>query len=564
MAPLRPASRVRGLSAYRVPSPSAPIDLDLRGNEGAEPDPSLCAAVTGADLLRRYPDTGRVRELLANRLGVAATHVLVTAGGDDALDRVCRASLEPGRTLVMPQPGFEMTRRYAQLAGAELVCPAWPGAAFPLDQLLERIDERTGLVALTSPNNPTGAVISPQQLDAVAQAARAVGALVLVDLAYGEFADVDLTAAALAHDNAVVVRTLSKAWGLAGVRVGCVLGQPEVLAWLAAAGAPFAVAAPSLAIAQAALQRGAPLAPFVEQVRRGRRALEKTLTDVGCRVVPSQANFVFARTPYAATLARGLAGLGIAVRTFATPELSDALRIAVPPAADEVDRVCQALRTVVAPQAVLLDMDGVLVDVSTSYRRAIVETAAAFGVQLSAADVASRKAQGDANNDWVVTWEFVRRAGVDVTLDAVTAEFERRYQGTTERPGLWATERALVDAGWISWLQGRLPVAVVTGRPRRDAERLLASLGASVDALVTMEDAPAKPDPAPVLRALQQLGVTRAWMVGDTPDDMVAARRAGVLPIGVLAPGDRDAGPLERAGAACVLDELDALLGVLP
>ena len=568
MAALRPAGRVSGVSAYRVPRHPAPVDLDLRGNEGAVPDPGLLEAIRGAPVLRRYPDVGGLQRRLADRFGIGSERVLVTAGGDDALDRLCRAVLEPGRTLLLPSPGFEMTRRYAALAGADIQEIPWPGAAFPVEAVLDALGPETGLVALTTPNNPTGAVISAEDITTIATAAGKVGAVVLLDLAYVEFAESDPTALALATDNVVVVRTVSKAWGLAGIRVGYALGPASVLAWMAAAGAPYAVSAPSLALAEAALESGdGPMQAFTSAVRGGRAALSDALRDAGCAVVPSEANFVFARSERSAWLADGLAGLGIGVRTFpCRAGLEDALRVAVPPTAMGRDRLVEGLAAVARPEVLLFDMDGVLVDVSRSYRAAIVAGAACFGVTVTPEDIRAVKAAGDANNDWIVTWRLVRAAGVEVSLEAVTRAFEDAYQGTASAPGLWTQEPLLASEALLDALAGRVRLAVVTGRPRRDAERLLDAAGwaGRFETVVCMEDGPAKPDPAPVRLALSRLGAARAWMVGDTPDDVRAARAAGVVPLGVLAPGDTDPEPLSRAGAARVLPSLDALLELLP
>ena len=470
MATLRPAERVEGVSAYRVPGRVGPIDLDLRGNEGARRDPALWRALGTADLLRRYPDVSQVRATLAKRLGVEPCRVLVTAGGDDALDRLCRAVLEPGRSLIFPEPGFEMTRRYAHLAGAEIVSVPWPDAGSPIAGILAAIDPRTGLIALTSPNNPTGATLSPDDLLVVSRAAREVGAVVLVDLAYGEFADHDLTPLAASLDNTVVVRTLSKAWGLAGLRIGYAVGPVEVLDWMRVAGAPYAVSAPSLAIAAAALgESSAPVDAFVQTVREGRARLEAALETAGCTVVPSQANFVFARSERVDWLADGLAGLGIGVRTFESPSLRDAVRIACPPERSGIARLERAITAVASPAALLFDMDGVLVDVSRSYRAAILGTAAELGVTLTPADVSEVKARGDANNDWIVTQRLLAERGVECSLTEVTEVFERLYQGTAETEGLRATETLLCSPALLLALKQRVRVGVVTGRPREDA-----------------------------------------------------------------------------------------------
>lgn len=220
------------------------------------------------------------------------------------------------------------------------------------------------------------------------------------------------------------------------------------------------------------------------------------------------------------------------------------------------------------PEVLLFDLDGVLADVSRSYRQAILETAAALGVRVEAEAVRAAKAAGNANNDWELTWRLLTAAGVRISLAEVTARFEALYQGSAEAPGLRQTETLLVAPAWLEQLAARLPLGVVTGRPRRDAERFLAQHGVdgAFHALVCMEDAPAKPDPAPVRLALRALGATRAWLIGDTPDDVRAALAAGVTPLGIAAPGDdaeRAAQTLRDAGAACVLGRLDELSELL-
>jgi histidinol-phosphate aminotransferase len=550
-APLQPSRRVRA-GAYRVPRALAPADLMLDANEGPCPDLDLLRNVQ-PDTLRRYPDAGALTALLAKRFGIADAQVLVTAGADDALDRACRAVLEPGSTVVWPVPGFEMVERYARACDATVVRLPWRGAL--------TVDDIVGacacpaMVVLTSPNNPTGAVVQAEMLRELS--ARLPSTLLLVDLAYAEFADDDLSQVALSLPNALVVRTLSKAWGLAGLRVGFAMGAAETIWWLASVGAPFAVSSVSMAVAGEALERreGA-MADHVAQVRRNRARLEDVLTELGAVVWPSQANFVFAEVDDPLWLRDAMAGMGIAIRAWESrPELARAVRIGVPEHPSELQRLEEALWTVFRPAALLLDMDGVVVDVAESYRAAIVGAASDFGVAVVPADIEACKALGNANDDWAVTWRLVQAQGVDASYEAVKEAFEARYQG-----GLWKRERLLCDPELLPRLAGRIRLGVVTGRPRRDAERFLDSVGLSwlISALVCREDAPSKPDPAPVRLAMERLGVRRAWMVGDTPDDAAAARAAGVLPLGV---GSTKGQIL--AGAARVLPNLDAVEGLL-
>ena len=553
---MQPVPGIAGVAPYRVPAPRPPLDLDLRGNEGARPSADLFSSLSGRpELLRAYPDAGPLEARLAARFGVAPEQVLVTAGADDALDRLCRALLCPGRALVIPVPAFEMTLRYAALAGAEIRTVPWDGD-LPTAEIRAQVDEATRLIVLTSPNNPTGAVVTAEDLRAVAAAAP--DALVVLDLAYVEYADEDLTAEALRLPNVLVLRTFSKARGLAGLRVGLAVGPAEAVGWLRVVGAPYPVSAPSLALAATALEQD-PTA-HVAQARAERQAMAATLAELGVSVSPSQANFAFLRSPRAAWLADGMAGLGIGVRRFpGRPGLEDAIRLGCPGDEARTARVVAGLRATLAPDALLLDMDGVLVDVRDSYRSAIVQAAAQFGVTVSSDDIAEAKAAGEANNDWVLTRLLLARAGVDADLDAVTAAFEAAMDA-----GLWRREKLLVARATLDALAQRLPLGLVTGRPRADADRAIEQFGLQglFSAVVCMEDAPAKPDPRPVQLALERLGARSAWMVGDTPDDLWAARRAGVVPIAVPAPGESDGPHLDPA--ARVLNSLSELLELLP
>ncbi len=354
---VQPARGLSDLTAYRVPRPNKPIDLYLDGNEGVAPPAALLdiAHELGPEVLRRYPSKGELEAQLAAEFGVDAAQVLVTAGGDDALDRACRAVLEPGRELVLPVPTFEMLERYPRLVGATTVPVPWDVPAFPIAGVLDALRDATGAIAIVSPNNPTGAVATTADLEALSAAAPHV--LLLVDLAYVEFADVDLTAAALRLPNAVVVRTFSKAWGLAGLRVGYAIGPPRIIDWLRAVGGPYPTSGLSLAIASRRLSTGAAdMRAFIERVRVERAALSSLLIECGAAPVPSQANFVLGRFGDARLVQAALADMGIAVRAFPDrPTLHDALRITCPGRADAFERLCDALRTTAAQTPAAFD-----------------------------------------------------------------------------------------------------------------------------------------------------------------------------------------------------------------
>ncbi len=294
------------------------------------------------------------------------------------------------------------------------------------------------------------------------------------------------------------------------------------------------------------------------------------LFELAAKQLDTKDRFIYAGFGDAKWVRDGLAALGVATQIeSAEGSIKGSLRIAVPDDEAASLLIRNALKTVLAPEALLFDIDDTLADVSESYRGATVATAAKFGAKVTYDDITAAKAAGDANNDWVLTWKLVRERGIDASLIDVTEKFEELYQGTQEKPGLRATEKLLVSREMLAGLATKYPLGIVTGRPRSDALAFLETQGIRdyFKAIVTMDDGPLKPDPAPTRLALKKLDVKRAWLVGDTPDDMRSAAGAGVLPLGVIAPADdpevaRVA--LINAGAARVLNSIANIEELLP
>jgi histidinol-phosphate aminotransferase len=552
-----PRPLIEAAGGYSVPRASTPVDLHLDANEGAPAPGRIASVALQPNDLRRYPSTAALEQELADWLNVEASEVVVTAGGDDAIDRLCRGFIGPGRNLVLPTPSFVMIARSAQLAGGEVREVEWETPEFPLSEFMESVDAQTGVVAVVSPNNPTGFVVSASAIRKLSEAAP--HALILLDLAYVEFADEDLTRLSVDLPNVVVVRTFSKARGLAGLRVGYAVGRAEWVGVLRAAGGPYPVSAASVAIARKSLEVGEEgVAAAVNAVKANREQLARVLDEVGFPAPQSHGNFLLAEVGDGARFRDAMAGMGIAVRAWpGDARLGSRSRITTPADNDDLARVDHAIRVVAQPEAIIFDVDGVLCDVRGSYRAAIVATCAHFGVDVGQDHIAAMKAKGDANNDWIVSQRLMAEAGVDVALEEVTDVFEGFYQGTDDTEGLWREEETLVTREWLESLGRRHRLALVTGRPRRDARRFVETSGFEnlFGAVVCMEDAARKPSPDPLFLAMKQLDVQTAWFLGDTVDDIRSARDARVLPIGVVAPGEDPGvvGPvLVRAGAGVV------------
>ncbi len=319
--------------------------LRLDHNERLFPAPELVRLLpkVPASTLTRYPDASRLERRLAEAMGIEPDRVLVTAGADDAIDRACRRCLAGGRELITVAPTFEMVPMFAALAGGRVRSIPSLNDPAPLEPILDRLGERTGLVTVISPHNPTGTAVPAGRVPTIADRLPAK-AMLLADLAYVEFADRDPTPELLQHDNILVVRTLSKAWGLAGLRVGFALGRPAVIAELRACGAPFPLSAPSIWLAERALALGDRVTgTYVAAVRREREELVSALFAAGAAPFESQANFVLASTDRAAALYRRFRQRGIAIRRF--PNLPDLVRITLPGDEAAFRRILRVLDT---------------------------------------------------------------------------------------------------------------------------------------------------------------------------------------------------------------------------
>jgi histidinol-phosphate aminotransferase len=345
---VEPAPLVVGLEPYSPGRPATGIDLFLDSNEGPPSPSGLATALTAAatDRLRRYPSTLSLEALLADRISKPTASVLVTAGADEGLERAVRAVCAAGSRALLTTPSFEMIGRYVRLAGAEAVEIPWWSGDYPVEQILRAANQSTILVAVVSPNNPTGATISAPALVDLAHCLPRC--LILLDHAYVEMADENLTELALTLPNVLVLRTFSKAWALAGLRVGWAAGDATVVSWLRAVGQPYSVSAVSLlAVEQLLRAQAGPCRDYVETVRAQRRQLSDLLAGLGAEPLPSQANFVLARVANAAEVRQAMARLGIAVRGFAGhPKLSSYLRITLPGEQVAFKRLTRALTIV--------------------------------------------------------------------------------------------------------------------------------------------------------------------------------------------------------------------------
>ena len=317
----------------------APVDLDLTDNTnlwGLPPHAERALREAPTSAITRYPTlyAAELKVALAQFVGVSPDMIVTGSGSDDILDSAMRAFGEPGDLVVSPNPSFAMIPIFAQMNAlvyqgvAEL--RAMDAAAMPQPDIESMLASRAKIIYLCSPNYPTGALTARSLIERVVREAAGV---VFIDEAYAEFAGVSSVDLVAQSNRVLVIRTLSKAFGLAGLRVGYAIGQPALVNEVEKSRGPYKLSAIAERVALAALQHDrAWVDEHVQLAVTLRERLAESLRGLGLAPMPSAANFLCVPMANVVRVGQALRDRGVAARPFpGLPHVGDALRVSIGP-----------------------------------------------------------------------------------------------------------------------------------------------------------------------------------------------------------------------------------------
>jgi histidinol-phosphate aminotransferase len=293
---LSPRAAVRQLPTYHPPlAGRTGLRLDFNENTvGCSPRVLERLHRIDVEELARYPEREPVEAVAAGCLGTKPEELLLTNGVDEAIHLLAETYLEPGDEAFIVVPTFSMYEIFAAATGARIVkIPAGKDFSFPFVDVLRRVTKATRLIAVANPNNPTGSAASVDDLLRLAEAAPE--AALLVDEAYFEFHGETLLSRWQDRPNIFVARTFSKAYGLAGLRVGVLMGEAQQMSMVRKVASPYNVNSVALACLPEALADEAYVRRYVSEVREGRERLQLELNALGFPYWRSRANFVLMR-----------------------------------------------------------------------------------------------------------------------------------------------------------------------------------------------------------------------------------------------------------------------------
>jgi histidinol-phosphate aminotransferase len=288
-----PRSAVLRMKEYHPPLGNRDgLRLDFNENT-LECSPAVVQALRNiqpADLTR-YPEREPVEALVAQHLNLKAEQVLLTNGVDEAIHVLCQTYLDAGDEILLPVPTYSMYEVYASVTEARIVTvQAGENFQFPSDRIIDATTPRTKLIAIANPNSPTGSVATREQILRILE--NAPDASVLIDEAYFHFYGQTVADLIGYYPNLLLARTFSKAYGLAGLRLGVIAGHVEALQWLRRVISPYSVNSLALACLPAALNDSAYLEWYVAEAIAARAELTAALNEADIKSWPSEANFV--------------------------------------------------------------------------------------------------------------------------------------------------------------------------------------------------------------------------------------------------------------------------------
>lgn len=566
-----PVASLWDLSKKFKQKPEELIKLDAGENQAGY-SPSVTEALRN-ELFNFYPDPEykQLREALSSYASVPVANIMVGSGSDELLDLLFRLILDEGDKVINCPPTFGMYAVAVELNKGQLVSVTRK-SDFSLDliRIKKAIDAKVKAIVVCTPNNPTGTVTSQSEIISLLE----TGKLVIVDEAYFEFCGKTVVPLLQKYPNLIILRTLSKWAGLAGLRLGYGLMDAFFVEQLFKIKPPYNVnLAANLAGVAALADKAWREKMLASTISERERLIEELGGLANLQVYPSQANSLFIKFKRGfSQLKNFLEQRKIVVRYY---DAYQAIRLSVG-LPWQNDAIIKALKDFKNSQwdAVIFDMDGVLVDVSKSYREAIKLTAQyvlknKYGLQtnIAAADIEVMKSIPGFNNDWDLSFALIelfakgiRRSDFKQNISALSEQvktsadylaakdiFQSYYLGSklfkklykksasiASQTGLIKNETLLLDLDILRKIAEKYKVGVATGRPKFEALFALRNLNISPQLIkeiyvVGKEDAQReKPFPEPLLKAVKLLDCKKPIYVGDSINDILAAEAAAM------------------------------------
>lgn len=532
---------------------------NTEGYPGAYPDGMP------ADWTSAYPEYRDFIERINAFYGIPQNSLLLTNGSDEGISVICNTFIEPGQDIaIVSTPCFSMIPHCLLLAGAKLRnVKVLPDLEFDLEGIDQALKEGAKLAIFATPENPTGAQIPQYKVEE--WCSQYPETLIVIDEAYAEFAQTTMINLVATYRNLVVTKTFSKAWGMAGLRLGFVFAQPQLIDYFGRVTLPYSVNASAVWTANKLLDRPEAVQTYVQSVALRKAQLVKELEKRQFKVRDGAGNSVLISMGINADkfceFARSKNVL-LRNRSASVFPLGDSdpmwgrVRVSIGTEAEQQEFL-DALDSFCASYGVIFDLDGTLVDTSASFDQTVALMVERHtGVPLAEGELQKLREEGGYNDDWVSIVELLRRRGVQTSVKEIAPEALELYLSLAMQ-----TETLLWTFQALKKLSDRYPIFIVTGRSRFEYAQVWGSrLDPVFKRIYCADDIPGcglKPSPDYIVRNMVDFNLAQGIYIGNSVDDMMAGRDAGIERIGITTSASESA--LKEAGAQLVIQEMSQL-----
>ncbi len=566
---IKPKQAVENISPYNTPKYAQICNLKLDSNEnpyGPSKEVIMALKELTSAQIGRYPHYGELIDKMAQKFKLSDCEVLPTNGADEALSVIINTYLDKDEELLSFMPTFTMPKLYATSCLGEFRCvDYYTKWVFDADKLIENISESTKIIYITSPNNPTGECASMDDIEKIL--AKYPKIATILDVTYINFATnaPDYYSLVKKYDNILIVKSFSKDFGLAGLRLGVILSQKQNINNCKKVISPYSVNSAAICAAIASLDDVEYENYIKEQIKTSRQALENGLIEMGFKPYKSEANFVLCDFgKYCDFIHWKLEANGIKTRRFKNSEiLKDCLRITTPRVQD-ISKFFNALKK---KDMLVFDLDGVIFDVSNSYRLAIKETFKYFAQkEIADQEIQEAKELGGLNCDWDLTKYLLEKHGFVISLSEITTIFQKIFFNNNKQgsKGLIDNEKLIIKSDIFENLSEYYDFCAFTGRPRDEALYSLEKFGilkyfCKIISQDDLEKEKRKPHPEGLNKIKKETIYNNIYYFGDTIDDIYAAIASATTVYGVAEKGTKSAQILKEAGASDIINDISKL-----
>ncbi|MDD3419852.1 MAG: aminotransferase class I/II-fold pyridoxal phosphate-dependent enzyme [Candidatus Gastranaerophilales bacterium] len=529
------------------------------------PSPKVIEAIKKitADKINFYPAYQTLSNTLAEHNGVTADMILPTNGADEALCYIINTFVESDENIITASPYFLMNKIYARIPNATIKEIEYETKwEYPIDNVVDAIDEKTKLIIITTPNSPTGESISSENIERIITNAQ--NALVMIDETYGTYANKSYAHLARRYSNVAVIKSMSKDFAIAGLRLGYIISDKQNVNYIRSIASPCNVNTIATVAAIAAISDIKHIDMVKKEIQKSKEYLIKELSEIAT-VFPSETNFLLIDFGQKATaIYERLLMNGIKTKMFTDGILKNHFRLTIPP----INQAKKLVEIIKVKNLIVFDMDGVLIDVGESYRLAVKKTFEYLsGKELPLEKIQEAKNLGGLNNDWDLTEYLLKQSNVEMDKRIIVDKFQEFYFGE-KGEGLIQNEQLLICKNILKSLAKNHQLSVFTGRPKKEALFSLEHFGIKnlFSEIITMDDLDEdmqKPNPYGLFMIMSKLKPKNTFYLGDTIDDMQAAMGAKIHGIGVLPPQDKSKNLkklLKSKGAMVVLNSVNDII----